>query len=85
MTGFPAEGTPMAGGHTAPVVRLGNTVRRRPLGRVRLADLIDYSYREAAAGSAALQFTIDAGHVALYEGDLLWVESLLADARHGAR
>ena len=52
---------------------------------MRLADLIDYSYREAAAGSAALQFTIDAGHVALYEGDLLWVESLLADARHGAR
>lgn len=47
---------------------------------VRLADLIDYSYREAAAGSAALQSTIDAGHVTLYEGDLLWVESLLADA-----
>jgi len=52
---------------------------------VRLADLIEYSYREAGAGNAALQFTIDAGHVTLYEGDLRWVESLLADARHGAR
>lgn len=44
----------------------------------RLEDLIAYSYAEAAAGNAALQFTIDAGHVQLYEGDLLHVRSLLA-------
>jgi len=45
----------------------------------RLEDLIAYSYAEAAAGNAALQHTIDAGHVRLYEGDLGWVRALLAD------
>ena len=43
----------------------------------RLEDLIAYSYAEAAAGNAALQNTIDLGHVRLYEGDLEWVRRLL--------
>lgn len=42
-----------------------------------LEDLIAYSYERAAAGDAALQATIDAGHVRLYEGDLQHVRSLL--------
>ena len=46
----------------------------------RLEDLIAYSRAEAAAGNAALQHTIDAGHVALYEGDLAWIRSLLRGA-----
>lgn len=44
----------------------------------RLEDLIAYSYAEAAAGDAALQRTIDLGHVTLYEGDLEWVRGLLS-------
>ena len=44
---------------------------------LHLEDLIAYSYAEAAAGNAALQATIDAGHVRLYEGDLTHVRSLL--------
>lgn len=44
---------------------------------LHLEDLIAYSYAEAAAGNAALQATIDAGHVRLYEGDLEHVRSLL--------
>ncbi len=42
-----------------------------------LADLIAWSRSQAAAGDAALQRTIDLGHVDLYEGDLAWVRSLL--------
>ncbi len=44
---------------------------------VRLEDLIAYSYAGAASGDAALQRTIDLGHVTLYEGDLEWVRGLL--------
>ena len=44
---------------------------------VHLEDLIEWSRTQAAAGDAALQATIDAGHVRLYEGDLLHVRSLL--------
>lgn len=44
---------------------------------LHLEDLIEYSYAQAAAGDAALQATIDAGHVRLYEGDLQHVRSLL--------
>lgn len=44
---------------------------------LHLEDLIAYSYEQAAAGNAALQATIDAGHVRLYEGDLQHVRSLL--------
>ena len=44
---------------------------------LHLEDLIAYSYERAAAGDAALQATIDAGHVRLYEGDLQHVRSLL--------
>lgn len=44
---------------------------------LHLEDLIAYSYQRAAAGDAALQATIDAGHVRLYEGDLRHVRSLL--------
>jgi hypothetical protein len=44
---------------------------------LHLKDLIEYSYDQAAAGNAALQATIDAGHVRLYEGDLQHVRSLL--------
>lgn len=47
----------------------------------RLEDLIAYSYAEAAAGSVALQYTIDQGHVALHEGDLEWVRGLLSRSR----
>lgn len=42
-----------------------------------LDDLITYSYARAAQGDAALQRTIDAGHVRLYESDLRYVQSLL--------
>lgn len=42
-----------------------------------LADLIAWTRTQAAAGDAALQRTIDLGHVELYEGDLAWVRSLL--------
>ena len=42
----------------------------------RLEDLIAYSSAEAAAGDAALQHTIDLGHVALYEGDVQCVRAL---------
>ena len=42
-----------------------------------LVDLIAWSRTQAAAGDAALQRTIDLGHVELYEGDLTWVRSLL--------
>ncbi len=45
---------------------------------LHLEDLIAWSYARAAAGDAALQATIDAGHVRLYEGDLVHVRSLLA-------
>lgn len=45
---------------------------------LHLEDLISWSYSRAAAGDAALQATIDAGHVRLYEGDLQHVRSLLA-------
>ena len=44
---------------------------------LHLEDLIAWSYERAAAGDAALQATIDAGHVRLYEGDLRHVRSLL--------
>ena len=44
---------------------------------LHLEDLIAYSRAGAAAGDAALQATIDAGHVRLYEGDLRHVRSLL--------
>ena len=44
---------------------------------LHLEDLIAYSYARAAAGDAALQATIDAGHVRLYEGDAQHVRSLL--------
>ena len=44
---------------------------------LHLEDLIAWSYEQAAAGNAALQATIDAGHVRLYEGDVQWVRSLL--------
>ena len=47
---------------------------------LHLEDLIAYSYEQAAAGNAALQATIDAGHVRLYEGDLRHVRSLLRRA-----
>ena len=50
----------------------------------RLEDLISYSYAEAAAGNAALQHTVDAGHVRLYEGDLGWVRALLAGVSDAA-
>lgn len=42
-----------------------------------LDDLIAWSCLRAALGDVALQRTIDAGHVRLYEGDLRWVRSLL--------
>lgn len=41
-----------------------------------LADLIAWTRSQAAAGDAALQRTIDLGHVSLYEGDLAWVRGL---------
>ena len=44
---------------------------------LHLEDLIAYSYEQAEQGNAALQATIDAGHVRLYEGDLEHVRSLL--------
>lgn len=43
-----------------------------------LDDLIGWTRSQAAAGDAALQRTIDLGHLALYEGDLEWVRSLLS-------
>lgn len=51
----------------------------------RLEDLVAYSHAEAAAGNAALQRTIDLGHVALYESDLKWVRGMLLDGRPGHR
>ncbi|MBW3647177.1 MAG: hypothetical protein KY440_05315 [Actinobacteria bacterium] len=47
---------------------------------LHLEDLIAYSYARAAQGDAALQRTIDEGHVLLYEGDLRYIRSLLSEA-----
>lgn len=47
---------------------------------LHLEDLIAYSYARAAQGDAALQRTIDEGHVLLYEGDLRYIRSLLSKA-----
>ncbi len=47
----------------------------------RLADLVDYSRARAAAGDPAFLATIAAGHVELYEGDLVHVQRLLDAAR----